>query len=173
MPLPFPLRMESASYVFSLRVVIFYLVTTGWIFDISAYVRIQSANQSIIIFVVVVDSRRLPCDRTAPQMVFSIMRSTEPYLDVYFSEAGNIDAELQQVGFSTVSTEPAGERSVVGLSVVRRTPFGSISPSAGAINMSLVRLCGRGDRYASATRKPIFSRTESSKCFNRRRFQML
>ena len=49
--------MESASYVFSFRVVIFYLVTTGWIFDISAYVRIQSTNQSIIIFVVVVDSK--------------------------------------------------------------------------------------------------------------------
>ena len=27
--------MESASYVFSFRMVFFYLVTTGWIFDIS------------------------------------------------------------------------------------------------------------------------------------------
>lgn len=37
------------------------------------------------------------------QMLFSILRSTEPYLDVYFSEAGNIDAELQEAGFTTVS----------------------------------------------------------------------
>ncbi|CAN0269063.1 unnamed protein product [Ectocarpus fasciculatus] len=35
-------------------------------------------------------------------MLFSILRSTEPYLDVYFSEAGNIDAELQEAGFTTV-----------------------------------------------------------------------
>ncbi|CAM9855084.1 unnamed protein product, partial [Hapterophycus canaliculatus] len=34
-------------------------------------------------------------------MLFSILRSTEPYLDVYFSEAGNIDAELQEAGFTT------------------------------------------------------------------------
>ena len=36
---PFPLSlinsMESASYVLSFRMVFFYLVTTGWIFDIS------------------------------------------------------------------------------------------------------------------------------------------
>ena len=31
-----------------------------------------------------------------------MLRSTEPYLDVYFSEAGNIDAELQEAGFTTV-----------------------------------------------------------------------
>lgn len=36
------------------------------------------------------------------QMLFSILRSTEPYLDVYFSEAVNIDAELQEAGFTTV-----------------------------------------------------------------------
>lgn len=35
-------------------------------------------------------------------MLFSILRSTEPYLDVYFSEAGDIGVELQQAGFSTV-----------------------------------------------------------------------
>ena len=34
-PLPFSLRMESTSYVFFFRMVFFYLVTTGWIFDIS------------------------------------------------------------------------------------------------------------------------------------------
>lgn len=37
------------------------------------------------------------------QMLFSIMRSTEPYLDVYFAEASGIDRELQEAGFSTVS----------------------------------------------------------------------
>ena len=35
-------------------------------------------------------------------MLFTMLRSTEPYLDVYFSEAGNIDAELQEAGFTTV-----------------------------------------------------------------------
>lgn len=35
-------------------------------------------------------------------MLFSILRSTEPYLDVYFSEASNLDLELQEAGFSTV-----------------------------------------------------------------------
>ena len=34
-PLPFSLRIESTSYVLSFRMVFFYLVTTGWIFDIS------------------------------------------------------------------------------------------------------------------------------------------
>ena len=34
-PLPFSLCMESTSYVLSFRMVFFYLVTTGWIFDIS------------------------------------------------------------------------------------------------------------------------------------------
>ena len=44
----FSLCMESTSYVFPLRMVFFYLVTTGWIFlHQSAYVRIQSINQSI------------------------------------------------------------------------------------------------------------------------------
>ena len=33
-PLPFSLCMESTSYIFSFRMVFFYLVTTGWIFDI-------------------------------------------------------------------------------------------------------------------------------------------
>ena len=37
--------MESTSYVFSFRMVFFYLVTTGWIFDIS--LRENSTNQSI------------------------------------------------------------------------------------------------------------------------------
>ena len=47
-PLPFFLCMESTSYVFPLRMVLFYLVTTGWIFLFlaSAYVRIQSIKQS-------------------------------------------------------------------------------------------------------------------------------
>ena len=48
-PLPFSLCMESTSYVFSFRVVFFYLVTTGWMFYISAYVGIHSINQSISI----------------------------------------------------------------------------------------------------------------------------
>ena len=34
-PSPFSLCMESTSYVFAFRMVFFYLVTTGWIFDIS------------------------------------------------------------------------------------------------------------------------------------------
>ena len=34
-PLPFSLCMESTPYVFAFRMVFFYLVTTGWIFDIS------------------------------------------------------------------------------------------------------------------------------------------
>ena len=37
--------MESTSYVFSFRIVFFYLVTTGWIFDISLCE--NSINQSI------------------------------------------------------------------------------------------------------------------------------
>ena len=40
-------------------------------------------------------------------MLFSILRSTEPYLDVYFSEANNIDAELLEAGFSLVSDSAA------------------------------------------------------------------
>lgn len=36
-------------------------------------------------------------------MVFSILRSTEPYLEVYFSEAAQLDSELFEAGFSTVS----------------------------------------------------------------------
>ena len=42
--LPFSLCMESTSYVFLLRMMFFYFVT-GWIFETSAYVRIES-NQS-------------------------------------------------------------------------------------------------------------------------------
>ena len=34
-PFPLSLCMESTSYVLSFRMVLFYLVTTGWIFDIS------------------------------------------------------------------------------------------------------------------------------------------
>ena len=45
-PFPLSLCMESTSYVLSFRMVFFYLVATGWIFDISIYVRIQSTNQS-------------------------------------------------------------------------------------------------------------------------------
>ena len=46
---PLSLCMESTSYVLSFRMVFFYLMTTGWIFDISAYyVRIQSnKNQKV------------------------------------------------------------------------------------------------------------------------------
>ena len=43
---------ERTPQVFSSRVVFFYLVTTGWIFDMSGYVRIQSiplkTNRAII-----------------------------------------------------------------------------------------------------------------------------
>ena len=46
-PFLLPLGIESTSYILSFRMVLFYLVTTGWIFDISLnYVRIQSINQS-------------------------------------------------------------------------------------------------------------------------------
>lgn len=47
-------------------------------------------------------------------MLFSILRSTEPYLDVYFSEAGDIGSELQEAGFSSVSRRFA-LRFVLGL----------------------------------------------------------
>ena len=40
--------MESTSYVLSFRMVFFYLVTMGWIFDISLYE--NSINQSINVF---------------------------------------------------------------------------------------------------------------------------
>ena len=43
--LPFSLCMESMSYVFFFRMVVFYLVTTGWTFYISLYE--NSINQSI------------------------------------------------------------------------------------------------------------------------------
>ena len=36
-PFPLSLCMESTSYVLSFRMVFFYLVTTGWIFDISLF----------------------------------------------------------------------------------------------------------------------------------------
>ena len=39
--------MESTSYVLSFRMVFFYLVTTGWIFDISLLCE-NSINQSIM-----------------------------------------------------------------------------------------------------------------------------
>ena len=44
-PLPFPLCMEleCTLYVLSFRMVFFYLVTTGWIFDVS--LRNNSTNQ--------------------------------------------------------------------------------------------------------------------------------
>ena len=44
-PLPFSLSMESTSYFFSFRMVFFYLLTTGWIFDISLCENL--INQSI------------------------------------------------------------------------------------------------------------------------------
>ena len=48
MPFPLSLGMESKSYVLSFRMVFFYLVTTGWIFDISLCENsISSINQSI------------------------------------------------------------------------------------------------------------------------------
>ena len=47
-PLPFSPCMESTSYDFPFRMMVFfYLVTTGGMFDISFNVRIQSINQSI------------------------------------------------------------------------------------------------------------------------------
>ena len=49
-PLPFSLCMESASHVFSFWVFFFYLVTTGWIFNIISLLcenSIKSINQSI------------------------------------------------------------------------------------------------------------------------------
>ena len=44
-PLTFSLCMESKSYVFSFRMVFFYLVTTGWIFDFSLLCE-NSINQN-------------------------------------------------------------------------------------------------------------------------------
>ena len=44
-PFPLSLCMESTSYVLSFRMVLFYVVTTGWIFDISLCE--NSINQSI------------------------------------------------------------------------------------------------------------------------------
>ena len=48
---PFPLSfcMESTSYVLSFRMVFFYLVTTGWIFDVSLCE--DSINQSVNIHI--------------------------------------------------------------------------------------------------------------------------
>ena len=43
-PLPFSLYMESTTHVLSFRMVFFYLVTAGWIFDISL-LRQKSINQ--------------------------------------------------------------------------------------------------------------------------------
>ncbi|CAM9798698.1 unnamed protein product [Scytosiphon promiscuus] len=50
-------------------------------------------------------------------MLFSILRSTEPYLDVYFSEAGNIDTELQEAGFTTVRKSDVTGRHMAIVSV--------------------------------------------------------
>ena len=44
--LPFSLCMESTSYIFPFRMVFFYLVTTGWIFDIIISRCEISINQS-------------------------------------------------------------------------------------------------------------------------------
>ena len=44
-PLPFSLCMESTSYVFSFRVVFIYLVTTGWIFNLSLCENLIKKNQ--------------------------------------------------------------------------------------------------------------------------------
>ncbi|CAM9565530.1 unnamed protein product [Sphacelaria rigidula] len=47
-------------------------------------------------------------------MVFSILRSTEPYLEVYFSEAAQLDSELFEAGFSTVrKSAPTGRHMAV------------------------------------------------------------
>ncbi|CAM9854194.1 unnamed protein product [Pylaiella littoralis] len=50
-------------------------------------------------------------------MLFSILRSTEPYLEVWFSEAGMLDAELQEAGFTTVRKSDVTGRhmAVVGV----------------------------------------------------------
>ena len=45
-PLPFSLYMESTPYVLSFQMVFFYLMTTGWVFDISLCE--NSINQSIM-----------------------------------------------------------------------------------------------------------------------------
>ena len=50
----FSLFIESASYVFSFRVVFSYLVATGWIFYISLLSEKQSINQSINVIGVVI-----------------------------------------------------------------------------------------------------------------------
>ena len=46
-PFPFSLCMESTSYVFPFRMVFFYLVTTGWIFDITLMWEFNPTNPSI------------------------------------------------------------------------------------------------------------------------------
>ena len=43
-PFPLSLCMESTSYVLSFRIVFLYLVTTGWIFDISLYAFYQRTH---------------------------------------------------------------------------------------------------------------------------------
>ena len=49
-PLPFSLCMESTPYVLSFRMVFFYLVTTGWIIDISSYKNSDIKNSITIGF---------------------------------------------------------------------------------------------------------------------------
>ena len=44
-PLPFYFCIESISYIFLFRMVFFYLVTTGWLFDLNLCE--NSINQSI------------------------------------------------------------------------------------------------------------------------------
>ena len=55
--LPFSLCMESTPYVFPFRMVFFYLVTTGWIFDFSLYVGIQSINKKKGVWFFRIDNR--------------------------------------------------------------------------------------------------------------------
>ena len=48
MPFPLALCMESRSYVLSFRMMFFYLVTTGWIFDISLC---ENSTNTVVLFV--------------------------------------------------------------------------------------------------------------------------
>ena len=45
--------MESTSFVFSFRMMFFYLVTTGWIFDISLLCE-NAFNQSATIIIIII-----------------------------------------------------------------------------------------------------------------------
>ena len=49
-PLPFSLRMENTPYVLSFRMVFFYLVTTGWIIDITLCKNSYIKNSITVVF---------------------------------------------------------------------------------------------------------------------------